>query len=94
MWKLQPPAPWKKSPPPLPQQPPSKTWGLDKPPPFLKIGLEAQSPPNPAERGGGAHYETVEPMVTIPLQELKLKTKAEINASTLWRTGKKNWEIY
>ena len=47
--------PPEKSRPPLSQQPSSKSWGPVKPPPFLKIWLEAQR--SPCRKGQGAQYE-------------------------------------
>ena len=43
------PRPWKKSPP-LSQQPHSKSWGLVKPPSFLKFSWRLKLPPSPAQR--------------------------------------------
>ena len=60
--KIAPPLPLKKSHPPLSKQSPFKRWGPVKPPPFLKICLEVQTPPPNRNRGlgerggGGEHY--------------------------------------
>ena len=58
MWKLQPPPPWKKSPPFFPSNPHLKVEVLSSPCLFFKIWLEAQSPT--AERGGAQYGPMIE----------------------------------